>query len=200
MRKSLQWLMGTGLVATLAGLLLGSTAFAADPPGLTAGALPPGNPAPLTINYVGVHQTKSGTDGLIIKVSNLVVPTSDSPSDTLEFDLENAPGFGIQSNFTVSVSPGSPNYGTWFVPLNVKKGTPLANLNLGSVNLAASEWLPPKLQSPGVNAELALGVVTLPPKLPYGQLPEVPWAAGLPLVAFGSGALWWRRMTRVRMV
>ncbi|WP_053959799.1 hypothetical protein [Sulfobacillus thermosulfidooxidans] len=199
MQKYLRWLTNSGLLAMGSALFLGSSAFAADPLGQLPGA-PTTQPASLTINYVGLHQNKAGTDGLIIKVSNLVVPSSGSPADTLEFDLGNAPGFGIQSDFTVSVAPGSPNYGTWFVPLNVKQGTPLGNLSLGGVNLTASEWLPHQSQSPGVNPELALGGATLPEKLPFGQLPEVPWAAGLPLLALGIGALWWRRSARVHMV
>jgi hypothetical protein len=37
--------------------------------------------------------------------------------------------------------------------------------------------------------------ITVLSELPYGQLPEVPWAAGLPLVGLGVGMWLWKRQS-----
>lgn len=190
MSKFKAWAALTAVAATAAGVLMGSPAFAAG------FHLPRGpHPAPLTVNYVGLHQTQTGTDELVVKVSNLVVPTNGSRPYTMNFDLSGAT-FGIQSSFTESVAAGAPNYVTWFVPLNVSTGTPLSSLSLSQAHLGLNEWN----YNVKPSQELAVGGIGPLGALPYGQLPEVPWAAGLPLLIIGAGALWWRRSMAARLV
>ncbi|PSR36808.1 MAG: hypothetical protein C7B44_07005 [Sulfobacillus thermosulfidooxidans] len=50
---------------------------------------------------------------------------------------------------------------------------------------------------PTAGQELAVGELAPIGTLPYGQLPEVPWAAGLPVIALGLGAIGLWRSRRV---
>jgi len=181
------WWTRLALAAPAAGVLLGGAVFAAPLPPQS-----PPNPATLTVNYVGLQQTSTGIDGLVVKVSNLVVPAQGSPPDTVNFDLATPPGMapvGFQSGITESVPAGAPTYATWFVPLNVPKGTPLSQLSVAGANLNVNEW---NYAVPS-GQELAVGGLSPIGTLPFGQLPEVPWAAALPLLAVGTGVLAWRR-------
>jgi hypothetical protein len=178
------WRAGTAVaLATGAATLLLSTATFAQ------------NTAPLNVDYVGLHQTKSGIDELVIKVSGLIVPQKGAPY-TMNFDLANAsitgaPGgpLGIAPSFTESLAQGASTTQVWDVPLNAPPHTSLSDLSLSSANLNLNEWN----YNVKPAQELAVGGVSPLGTLPYGQLPEVPWAAALPMLALGIGVVVWRR-------
>ncbi|MCY0899203.1 MAG: hypothetical protein OWU33_09785 [Firmicutes bacterium] len=199
------WRVGTttALSAGIAALLMSTTAFAAPSPSPKPPQPPPpsSQPAQLTINYVGVQQSSNGTDGLVIKVSDLIIPSSSTGPYTVNFNLaganitgRNSRPLGIESKFTESVTYGTPSYQTWFVPLNAPPNTPLSDLSLSRANLNVNEWN----YNVKPSQELAVGSLSPLGTLPYGQLPEVPWAAGIPLLALGVGVLVWRRSPQVQ--
>lgn len=180
MRKSVIWSALAALTTTAAGLALGGAAFASDPPSPISS---PYSPAKLTVNYVGLSQKNTGVD-LIVKVSNLVVPHSGSGPYTVVFDLAKGPDVTT----TESVSAGSLNSATWSLSLAGTKNTSLTQVEQQITHdnfLSVAEW---NYSEPGPTPPLASGGLS-PNSLPYGQLPEVPWAGGLPLIAIGVGAL-----------
>lgn len=187
-----------GTVAVAASMLVGGGAVFAQGIGLGSSSIPsPSTPASLTVNYVGLTQTGANQYALEIKVSNLVVPPVGAKPDTMNFDLANALPLGIQTDFTESIPAGSASTAIWSVPLEnfshhaltqsqVQQAVSGGDLNLNEWNYTAK---PP--------VELAVGELSPIGALPYGQLPEVPWAAALPLLALGTGAfvVWRRRLT-----
>ncbi|MBX5467415.1 MAG: hypothetical protein K6U14_07990 [Firmicutes bacterium] len=192
----------TGMVAVAASVLLGGGAVFAQ--GIQGIALqssgPPSPPASLTVNYVGFTQPSPGQYALEVKVSNLVVPPANAGPYSVEFDLNivnpEVP-LGIHTNFSESILAGSPSSETWSVPLEYFGQQPLSP---SQVQQAVSRGDLTVIEYLGTGGpELAEGGLYPIGALPYGQLPEVPWAAGLPLLGLGIGALGvWNRRRRAQ--
>lgn len=146
----------------------------------------PGCPAikdSLTIDYVG-NTTKTVT----VKVSGLV------PSDSNTTPIPNA----VQFFEAPPGTQGPPSFPKWQpigLPLLVgSNGTETFSEPIDSVSNYNPKDVLGVVEYQNVLCPIATDSTYVPlSPLPFGQLPEVPLAAGIPLVGLGAAAIWWKR-------
>lgn len=185
-------------VATLASLGLGflaATPTFADPVG------PAKEPSStLTIDYISTPTVSGTTYTYTVKVSGLTM-TSAKSGDTnyVGFRYGNLPepgpghngddrGTQVKGTFLVT-NAGSEVFTVIITAKTPPSGQPLdvAEYSTGPKSPGETDGTENQQESPGV---------VLPGQTPYGQLPEVPWAVGLPAVGLGAAVLLKRRVAR----
>lgn len=158
----------------------------------------------LVINYVNVQKTPSGVQWTV-KVSNLLSNgnvrfrmLSSSQQSQFQGDHGNTDDVG-STLASLPVPGGSPSS-------KIFTFTTSSNAYASHSYLYAGEYNAPKegsLSEPSRNSDSAKEIRQESPavsltSVPYGQLPEVPFAAGLPLIGLGLSAAWWIRSRRPR--
>lgn len=160
-------------------------------PAFAAGVTPSPSPSPspsrptLTIDYVSAptitHIPGFTQYQFTIKVSGLTVT---SGVDYAQFNY-NVPassplGSGSLASQSMVTKSGTK---TFTVAFDVSSGEALNNIDVTEFQQVGNSY----------KAIDQSNIVSLTGKLPYGQLPEVPWTVGLPIIGLGAGAWLWRR-------
>lgn len=167
--------LGLSGAATIGLLLAGGSAFAAS----TSSAFNP------TIEYVGPINTTTG------QASVLVSGLSSTQTVFITFEDEVGGQWKYIQEFQMTQSPPNPWYkgqvGTiLFNKANAGQGIPIAS---GATALRVLEGT----QESPISSQTIGNTVSLSP-LPYGQLPEVPFAVGIPVVGIGAALLLKRKL------
>lgn len=139
----------------------------------------------LTIDYISkptITTSKTGdkTYQYTVKVSGLVYGSGDFV--VFEYNVTNI----IQGNGTIIGNYNVQQSGSEIFTLSFTQAStasPATNLAVAEFHDGISNFI----QQPSPITTLS--------ELPYGQLPEVPWAAGLPLVGLGAGMWLWKRQS-----
>ena len=157
----------------------------------------------LTIDYVSAQPSSSGSGNytLMVKVSGLTTPAQ---HDVVWFYLITPDGLGVPGVdpdlAVASPTVGGAQYSDGSQVFQISLGG-VSNLSQDHLTAAEADYVPSGPAGPlhSTNTELRQEATPIAlDSLPYGNLPEVPWAAGLPLVGLAVGGWWWRRPAATR--
>lgn len=175
MKRAWQWMLGVAVLGVV-GTSSAAPAFASS--------------SPLTLEYVSGEHTVTtpftGTGpGYTIKVSG-VQPGSNNSLIVQYYH----PGTGWETNFGGTPLGSSPS---WY---NGQVGTLTLNVPGNFTNTTGIRVEESIDDSAGHASNTAPSNAVYFDTVPYGELPQVPWAAGIPLVGIGIGAAHFMRRRR----